>query len=341
MIYPVFPNENEKIGIFAPSAGVGHKLESFDRSLSAIRACGYEVVESDSVRTDDIRSAEAKVRGEEFNIMTADSDIAMMIAASGGEYNIEMLPYIDWESFARSPKWIMGASDPTNILYTLTTKYDIATLYGCNAGTFDWEPLHEFQTNALDIIGGNIVKQNSFDKYISSRDFEYPPALDAQVRWDVFSNASSGSCDNGGKFVSPTEAPLDVTGRLIGGCLDVIAKLIGTPYDATTDFIERYDDIIWYFDPYAMDAQQLYCTILQMKYAGYFDNARAIIFGRVLFTGGSADADYLDNLSRCLDIPFIWNADIGHVKPCMTLINGAMAHVTCADGKGSIEMSLE
>ena len=61
----------------------------------------------------------------------------------------------------------------------------------------------------------------------------------------------------------------------------------------------------------------------------------------IMVCGGSSDEDYLDLLTRCFDIPIIRNCDIGHVKPCMTLINGSFARVQSGDGIGTIEMRLE
>lgn len=40
------------------------------------------------------------------------------------------------------------------------------------------------------------------------------------------------------------------------------------------------------------------------------------------------------------DLPKIFNADIGHIPPKMTIINGSMAHVTCKNGKGAIKQKL-
>ena len=42
-----------------------------------------------------------------------------------------------------------------------------------------------------------------------------------------------------------------------------------------------------------------------------------------------------------LGIPYIFNSDIGHVFPKMTIINGSTATVKCSNGKGSIEMELK
>jgi muramoyltetrapeptide carboxypeptidase LdcA involved in peptidoglycan recycling len=84
--------------------------------------------------------------------------------------------------------------------------------------------------------------------------------------------------------------------------------------------------------------------MLKMKYIGLFDNARAILFGRVCFPGEADDVDYLEQLERVFRdtrVPLIWGADIGHTKPSFTLINGALAHLTFEDGYAELSMFLE
>lgn len=333
MIYPEFPHDKSIVGVCAPSAGVGNKIESFELSLSRLRECGFRVFETPSVRNDDIRSTDAESRGDEFNFLANEPAIEMILAAAGGDYNLEALPYMDLEAIRRQPKWVVGSSDPTNILFPITTKYDVATIYGVNAGSFDWEELHRFQMDGLHILNGDLITQYSYEKYDGARDFSSEYEEDSDVYWDLLIPGHEPNEDG---------LELQVSGRLIGGCMDCISKLIGTPFDGTSDFIERYKDegIIWYFDPFAMDADSFYLTLLQMTYAGYFEGARAVIFGRVLFTNGSETEDYMERVMRLFDIPVILNADIGHVKPSMTLINGSYATVECGYGVGKIDMEL-
>jgi len=327
MKYPKPLQPGSTIGIFAPSAGVGHKTGSFDRSLAVLRSEGYKIIETASVRTDDARSASAEVRGRELSELIENPDVDLILCASGGDYNLEMLPYADLEGLAKKQCWLAGASDPTNLLYPLTTKYDIASIYGFNAGTFDWVPLHKFQKDSLRLLRGEMPTWHSFDFYDGSHDFsDETPSPDQPVCWISRTNG----CD----------APVYVSGRLIGGCLDCIAKLIGTPYDGTADFLRRYrgEPVIWFFDPFEMNADTLYLTMLQMKYCGYFEGTAAVIFGRIMFNDGSEDCDYLERLERIFDMPVIWNCDIGHVRPTFSLINGAGAEVHCEGGKGWIRM---
>lgn len=346
MIFPDFTKRGDVIGICAPSSGVGHKTESFDRSLDCLRAQGYEMKETASVRSEDDRSADAETRGCEFDQLMADKNVKAVISASGGDYNIEMLPYIDSGLIREDPKWISGASDPTNILYYVTTKLDIATMYGFNAGTFDWVPVHQFQKNALSILKGDLVTQESFPMYQGARTFSDDAELDTPVRWRLLlpentRKEESGVLSHGGSMAE-SQRRFSVTGRLIGGCSDCILNLIGTPYDGTGDFLKRYGDepIIWYLDDFAMDAPSLLRFIIQMEYCGYMKNAAAIVIGRVMFPGLSEDQDYMDELAGGIGVPVIFNADIGHVKPAFTLINGATGTFTFDNGRGSLAMRL-
>ena len=338
MIYPKFPEQGSSLGICAPSAGVGHKIKLFDKSLAALKSAGFDIIETASVRNDNIRSADAKTRGKEFNFLVNNPDVEMIVSAAGGDYNIEMLPYLDMETLANYPKWIAGASDPTNIMYYVTTKLDIATMYGFNAGSFDWDTLHEFQNNSFELMRGNTIKQYSFDKYDSNTDFSISDIiLEGDVNWQLSMPGIDEIIDRS----SPSESPkLIVEGRLIGGCIDCIAKLIGTPYDGTRFFVKKYPRKIWFLDNFAMTSFDLYLTMMQMKYCGYFKGTKAIVFGRTMFPDKS-DEEYIAQLRQAIpDIPFIWNADIGHVKPCFTVINGAYGRVTCAQGKGTLEQAL-
>ncbi len=342
MIYPEFPKQGSVIGICAPSAGVGGKADSFDMSVEVLEACGYYTYETANVRSEDYPSSPAKVRGEEFNSLFEDDDIDMVFCASGGDYCVEMLPYIDKELVCSKPKWFAGYSDPTAIEMYLTTVCDIATIYGVNAGSFDWRPLHQYQYNALSILRGDLPLQYSYDRYCSQGFNEETGTyeMDTPVEWILL--RGSGNEDIIDLHV---EQSLDVSGRLIGGCIDVIEWVFGTPYEDLKGFTERYadDGFIWFFDNFELNPMGLMYAMTRLKQAGVLYNARAVIFGRTCFPGEATDMDYLEQLERVfggMDIPVIWNADIGHTKPSFTLINGAMGHLEFENGYAELTQSL-
>ncbi|MDO4940175.1 MAG: LD-carboxypeptidase [Erysipelotrichaceae bacterium] len=325
MIYPKFIKKNDTIGICAPSAGMGDRLESLDESIKTIKKCGYKVKETKSVRNCGARSTSGKNRAKEIDELITDKNVKVVSCATGGDYMLEILPYINFDHIKDNPKWILGMSDPTNLLYTVTTKLDIATMYGHNGAGYTLD-LNRSKKQNLDYLKGDIKIQKSYKKYQNFIDTcNDIKILDKDVKWI-------------------SKKDVDVTGRLIGGCLEVIEKIIGTEYDYTKEFLEKYKDdgIIWYFDVFNMSSYSFYLTMLQFKYAGFFKYCKAILIGRVAFpTIEDPKFDYIKAADLALkNIPHICEMDIGHTKPGMTLINGAICNVKYHDGKGSISFKL-
>ena len=326
MIYPKFIKEGDTIGICPLSAGVGHKLDEYDESLSVLKQAGYKIKETKSVRNNNPRAAGSKVRAKEFDELVCDKDVDFINLVSGGDYQLETVPYINYEHIKNNPKWIMGYSDPTNILFPTTTLLDIATMYGENGGGFKING-NKCQKVNLEYMKGNLLTQKSYKNYCNALDiYQDNPHYDNKVNW-----------------LSKKE--VDVSGRCIGGCFDVIEKLIGTPYDGTKDFIERYkeDGIVWYFDVFSMSSFNFYLSLLQMKLAGYFKYSKAVLIGRVAIPNiDNENLDYIKAADKALGkIPHIMEMDIGHSDPRMTLINGAIINVKYKDGKGSISFNLK
>jgi len=85
------------------------------------------------------------------------------------------------------------------------------------------------------------------------------------------------------------------------------------------------------------------CRMLwNMRLAGWFDGLAGLVLGR---SGGSESEQftYLDALHDAFDdlpLGIIYDADIGHKPPQMTIVNGALASVTCADGQGGLVQTL-
>ena len=324
MRYPNFLKQGDTIGICAPSAGVGRKLERYDFFLSKLQEEGYKIKESASVRVNNVRSATARKRGAEFNETISDKDVDMLLCASGGDFMLEMLPYVDFDLIDQNPKWISGMSDPTNILFTVTTKLDIATLYGHNASYNSDNPKPDKMF--FSYLKGDLRVQKSYQKYVSFINSINEETVYESVRW-------------------LSKKQQKISGRLIGGCIEVIDKLIGTDFDYTNSFIERYrnDGIVWYFDIFNMSAYDFYITLLQFKNAGWFRHCKGVLVGRPAFPRVEDEKlNYEKALDKALgQIPHICEMDIGHTDPSMTLINGALIDVEYNDGKGKIRFRLK
>lgn len=336
MIYPKFIEENNTIGITAPSDGIikKEKIYRLNSAINNLNKQGFKIKETKNVRTSKKgKSTNSKEQAIELLSLFQDKEVDSIICAGGGEFLLEILPFINFDIIKNNPKWIQGYSDPTSLLYIITTTLDIATIYGDNIGSFGMNKWHKSLYNNVEILKGNIIKQTSFDKYESTYQ-EYivgdePYKLDKKVSWKNLNNEDS----------------IEITGRLIGGCIDCLNDLFGTRFDNTKNFLEKYaaDGFVWYFDNCELSNEQLIRTLFKFKDNGWFKYTKGIIFGRSATNKSYYDISFEEAIKYSLNdlnVPIIINTDIGHVAPRMTIINGSIGTVISKKGKGEITLKL-
>ncbi len=320
MIFPKYLENGDTIGITACSCGVLGKIEKYEKSINNVKKQGFNILETDNVRTGGVVSSSNVIRARELESLFLNNNVNAIAIASGGDFLYDMLDEVDFNILKDNPKWLAGSSDPTSLLYILTTKYDIATLYSpCNMSGFSSDDLHQSYLNYFEIMKGNLVKQERFP-YMENNEVD-----------DLFDQPNEWLNING---------DVDESGIIIGGCIEVLKDIIGTKFDNTLEFLEKYKDegFIWYFDVFSMTSEGLYNTLLQFKNAGWFKYAKAIIIGKVRFPNTFTGMEYEEAVKKALpDVKTIFNFDIGHVKPSFTMINGMKARVVSSDNEGSLE----
>lgn len=321
MIYPKYLEDGSTIGITACSAGVLKKIEKYEKSINNVKKYGFNLVETNNVRTDGVVSSDNITRAKELESLFTNDNIDMVAIASGGDFLYDMLTEVDFNILKDNSKWLAGSSDPTSLLYILTINYDIATIYSpCNMSGFDSDELHQSYLNYFEILKGNLVRQ------------EKSPFKEGESFSDVMNTPNEWINLNGN---------VDEKGILIGGCIEVLKDIIGTKFDKTNEFLERYKEegFIWYFDVFSMTSEGLYNTLLQFKNAGWFKYAKAVVIGKVCFPNTFTDMSYEDAIKNSLkDVKCIFNFDIGHVKPSFTMINGMKARVVSNYDEGYLEL---
>lgn len=335
-----YPNKLEmgyKIGVTAISDGITDKVDliRLESGKRHFKELGYPVKETDNVRKSvKGRSSDGFTRARELMQLFEDPEVRVIIAASGGDYLMEMLPHLDFQLLKENPKWLQGFSDITGILFTLTTKLDIATIYANNFGSFGMKNWHSSLYENLKLMEGQDIIQNSYDRFQDGfkqritgyEEFE----LEKRVEW---------------KNLYPpqwnTDVELMIQGRALGGCLDVLLNLVGTRFDFTKEYINRYeqDRIVWFLESFDLNSEALTRGLWQLKEAGWFQNAAGFLFGRPAMFRSDSDTNYeevVKSVLRELNLPIIMDADIGHKPPQFTMINGAITTVRSFGGKGSI-----
>lgn len=312
MKYPEFLEEGSCIGVTALSKGIDNeKLESFETSIKKLNKSGFNTICTSNVYSDNpLVSSSSKVRAKEFEELITNNDIDMIMCARGGDFLFDCLEYIDFSTLVNNPKWVQGYSDPTSLLFLITTKYDIATMYGNNASSYDEE--HKCYDDSISMIRGNIPVQTSYS--INPTD------------WKTL---------NG---------PIDESGMLIGGCFECIRFIIGTEFDNVSSFLEKYKEygFIWYFDLFDISTYDLYNTLIQLKSASWFKYSKAFVFSRVCIPNTVDDSySYEKAIKDALgDAKIAIDADIGHVRPTFSMINGAIGDLHVEDNKATLGMHL-
>lgn len=288
-----------------------------------------------------ITSAPPAKRAAELTRFLLDDSVHMVFPPWGGELAIDLLPLLDFKQLERStPKWFVGYSDVSTLMLPYTMLTGIATMHGCNFMDSPFQidaPLLPWHLAAGALPGSALTQGRAplFQKVFTR--FEEKPdvakyALSEPAAWKILGSESDPA------------ANVRVQGRLIGGCLEVLSMLPGTPYGDVNRFAREYapEGLLVYLEVAETSAPYVNRMLWHLRLAGWFDNATGILLGRSAgtdmrnYTQRQAIVDALGTL----DIPVIYDMDIGHTPPQAMLINGALATVRTRGGDGVIEQVL-
>lgn len=310
----------DRIGVTSPSAGVaGEAATRIEFCVDWLRARGYDVVVGECMDGTGLTSAPAQQRADELTRMLADPDIRCVLPPWGGETAIDMVDLLDWDALAGAePTWLVGFSDLSTLLVPVTTRLGWATLHGDNLADTPYA-VPDGLLHWLDLAGGEgpFVQRDS-------------GVVTDWWRFEEDSHATEWKVVGPGSWELHGGGALDVSGRLVGGCIETIANLAGTPYGDVRAWAETLDEpTIVYVEACEEHAVNICRYLHALRLAGWFDRAAAVLVGR---TNAPDHPDLtqrgavLDALGR-LDVPIVWDLEIGHVPPHLPLVNGALARV--------------
>ncbi len=353
MRYPNFLKAGTTIGVPAPAFGA--VIEPYKSALANAKktfsAKGFSIAEGKCVNADDGIgiSSTPKACAQELENFYCNEEFDALISCGGGELMCETLPNINFNKIKQAkPKWFMGYSDNTNFTFTLATMCDTASIYGPCAPTFGMQPWHASLEDAFDVTTGKTAVKTSkgtcievcgYNKFeVESTKSEEEPLAPYNCTQPSVKKTFAGG-EFGSKDVS-------FSGRLIGGCLDILAMLVGTKFDKVSEFNKRYaqDGIIWFFEACDLNPMGIRRALWQMENAGWLENVSGFLVGRPLcgtdaMLGLNATDAVCGILSK-YNVPIILDADFGHVPPAMPIICGSLANVSCTAGNVKIEHEL-
>ena len=341
MRYPKYLKENGTIGFVAPSCGAAIEpyYSAFNNAQKKFKELGNKMVLGPNCylgKGIGISNTPKECAKELMDYYCNDNN-DVIISCGGGELMCEILDYMDFEKIkSASPKWYMGYSDNTNFTFLLTTICDVASIYGPCAGTFGQEPWHESVQDAYDILTGKKKEVTGYDKWEreSLKSPENPLASYNVTEERILKVYEPETASIKEKEACKTA----FSGRLVGGCMDCLANLVGTDFDNVKNFNEKYkeDGIVWFIEACELNVMDIRRTLWNMEHAGWFKYVKGFIFGRPLCFGEEImGLDHYSAVTGILskyNVPIIMDADIGHFSPMMPMVCGSYAEV---DVKGN------
>jgi len=182
----------DTIGVVSPASAIDR--EHLERGVAALKMLGFRVkVSRHALDREAIVAGSDAVRAGELQAFFADPEVDAIFAARGGYGAGRILPLLDFDAIARTPKVFMGFSDATFILNALVGRAGMVCFHG---------PMV-----AMDFARG--LSEASFD----------------HLRRLLAGETAS--------FELPARAALRAgvaEGEVVGGCLSMVAAAIGTPY---------------------------------------------------------------------------------------------------------------
>lgn len=330
----------DRVGVTSPSSGVPEELRArLAVAVSAVEARGYEVVTGDCMDGSGHISAPAADRARELTAMLTDPGIRAVVPPWGGETAIDLLPLLDWDALREAePTWLVGYSDMSTLMTPLTLLTGTATLHGNNlldtpyrppAGLLSW----------LDIAAA--PRGHRFT--------QVPPGRHRAAGHDDWAGdpgVRDLGLDTPGRWTRlDGDGDVEAEGRLIGGCIETLSNLTGSPYLDVSAFAraEAPQGLLVYVEAGGDDALEICRNLHGMRLAGCFDHANAVLVAR----SPGADAPSLTQHEAVLDalgslgVPIVADVECGHVPPYLPLVNGARGRVVLTPERAELTQTLD
>lgn len=363
MRYAPFLKDGGRLGFVAPSFGCNIEPyhTAFQNALKQFEKKGYQTVLGPNCYAGKgigISNTPEKCARELMEYYCAD-DNDILISCGGGELMCEVLAYLDFYKLSQAPpKWYMGFSDNTNFTFLQATLCDTAAVYGPCAAAFGMEPWHAAIHDALAVLKGEKLTVSGYDKWEKEglKDELNPlapyhvtePSVLRLYKPDV-PEPENIVCKEAAAHEDKSVPPVCTafSGRLIGGCMDCLATLLGTEFDKVAAFQEKYkeDGFIWFLEACDLNVMAIRRAVWQMEHAGWFRYVKGFLIGRPLCHGEELMG--LDQYHAVVDllagyrVPIVMDADIGHIPPMMPIICGSIGEVTVYQDGMALAMRCE
>lgn len=319
---PIFPprlKRGDCIGFFSPSsAATVWAPTRFARAREYLEGQGF-LLKAGSLtgQRDHWRAGTIAARADELNALIRDPQVRAIMSVIGGSNSNSLLPYLDYEALRRDPKIIIGYSDVTALLLGIQARTGLVTFYGpaLVASFGELPPLVDETLAAFLAICG---AQTPSLPYLLPT-----PALWSEERLNWENQRRAKQC-RPNQLVSVGTGR--VRGRLIGGNLNTMASIWGSPYMPA---IEEGDILL--LEDSLKSAETVERSFAHLKLCGIFNRIGALLLGKHEgFNDQGSGKGPLDILLEVIgepSFPILAEFDCAHTHPMLTLPLGVQAEL--------------
>ncbi|GGX12357.1 S66 peptidase family protein [Aquimarina muelleri] len=282
MATPDFVKKEDKIAIVSTARKVDFK--EINDAIHILKSWGLEPVIGSTIGKENNQFAGSdQERAYDFQKMLEDKEIKAIWCARGGYGTVRIIDKVDFSTFIKTPKWIIGYSDIT-VLHSHIHNFGIATIHA---------PM------PIDIHKSTIPSINSLKKTLFGKKMKYSvPSSKKNIQ---------GKCK----------------GQLVGGNLSILYSLCGSASSIDTSgkilCIEDLDEYLYHIDRML---QNLKRNGYFDKLSGLIVGGMTKMHDNNIPFGKKYKRIILDIVKE-YDFPVAFNFPMGHLEDNRALMLGA------------------
>jgi muramoyltetrapeptide carboxypeptidase len=295
---PLALKVGDTVGVISAAAAV--EQQALERGLELIKSIGLRARVSKHVfDRDDILAGSDRQRAEELQAFFADPDIRAIFVARGGYGSGRILPLLDFEAIALTPKPFIGFSDLTFLLNPMVERARMVAFHGPMLA-IDHQ-IEDRNRRSFEHLGKMLLGK------IGSFEMDAPEVIH----------------------------PGSAEGELMGGCLSIVVAMLATPYAPNFDdkilFLEEVGERAYRIDRMLVQLRQSgalgRCAGIVLgairPYGNEENEARMI-------------RRFVAEQTAGLEIPVLFGIDAGHFTNNLTLPFGVRAKIDSASRRLTI-----
>ncbi len=279
---PAYLKEGDIIGITCPSGYITR--EDIQPAVSKLEEWGFQVRIGRTVGVRDYTfGGNDELRAEDLQQMLDDRDFDAIMFGRGGYGAVRIIDRIDFSTYKKRPKWLIGFSDATVFHSHVTQNFGIASIHSkmCNSFPADWSKAEASQIETI----------NSIRKCLVGETMQYNAVVNEKNR--------SGKAE----------------GILTGGNLSILQNLAGTKSDIETKnkilFVEDTGEYLYSIDR----------MFWNLKRTGKLDKLSGLIIGGFKTKPddageefGKSVYDIVTEVVKDYDYPVCFDFPVGHQR---------------------------